>query len=193
MRNNAPAILRGSRAHSCFSCARLRLSFFFGRPSFRLPNLGKCMYQGVGTDRFLRDWRAALLWFGSAGFCAITFAASGPQAARGGVAPGHVVPAIDAVNSTQPVSVQSMHLLDADSGWAATTNTLLWTQDDGSHWRDITPPSLADGSLQNVFFLDEQHAWVASSGTPARAGGVAALRHGSCCRKDDESFAIALS
>jgi photosystem II stability/assembly factor-like uncharacterized protein len=57
--------------------------------------------------------------------------------------------------------IESMKLLTADTGWAATRNKLFWTNDDGLHWTDITPKaSEAGATISAVFFLDPSSGWV---------------------------------
>ncbi|MEO7063032.1 MAG: glycoside hydrolase domain-containing protein [Dokdonella sp.] len=58
-----------------------------------------------------------------------------------------------------------MHLLSDDSGWIAGADGVLWTQDQGRHWRDITPVDLLRGNIDGVFFLDSGHGWVVASNT----------------------------
>src|ERR1700722_16028248 len=55
----------------------------------------------------------------------------------------------------QAGQIESMKLLTADTGWAATRNTLFWTADGGASWRDITPKlNHKHQILSSVFFLD---------------------------------------
>src|ERR1700739_741068 len=37
---------------------------------------------------------------------------------------------------------------------------LYWTNDDGGHWRDITPATMPSRHITNVFFLDGAHGWI---------------------------------
>ncbi len=64
------------------------------------------------------------------------------------------------------VEVNSFKLLSSTTGWASTGKALIWTNDNGQHWKDITPPNPHYHRLDNysslvdVFFLDEQTGWV---------------------------------
>lgn len=57
-------------------------------------------------------------------------------------------------------SITSMKLLTPTTGWAATDDTLFWTTDGGSQWRDTTPTKPSRDRLASVFFLDENRGWV---------------------------------
>ncbi len=63
---------------------------------------------------------------------------------------------------TQPVDAQ---LLGNGRGYVRTGSALLWTDDDGAHWRDITPPGLTPAQLQaaGVAVRSDGRAWVALS------------------------------
>jgi photosystem II stability/assembly factor-like uncharacterized protein len=57
--------------------------------------------------------------------------------------------------------IESMKLLTADTGWAATRSHLFWTPDDGLHWKDITPKTAISAvTISAVFFLDPSSGWV---------------------------------
>jgi hypothetical protein len=51
-------------------------------------------------------------------------------------------------------------LLDSSTGWAATSNRLLWTNDGGASWKDISPPHPNRDSYAGVFFVDQSDGWV---------------------------------
>jgi photosystem II stability/assembly factor-like uncharacterized protein len=60
----------------------------------------------------------------------------------------------------QAGQIESMKLLTADTGWAATRNTLFWTADGGASWKDITPKlNHKHQILSSVFFLDVSRGW----------------------------------
>lgn len=40
---------------------------------------------------------------------------------------------------------------------------LYWTDDNGQHWRNITPPDMPTRNIRQVFFLDRLHGWVLST------------------------------
>ena len=61
----------------------------------------------------------------------------------------------------------TLRMIDAGTGWAAGTGTdrILRTHDGGASWQDVTPRTARPG-LWMPFFLDAEHAWVASSLQP---------------------------
>jgi photosystem II stability/assembly factor-like uncharacterized protein len=74
-----------------------------------------------------------------------------------------------------PVTITSIHMLDASRGWAlggteARGDHVLRTADAGLTWTDVTPPEPGDSPrAANAFFLDAQTAWVVyglEAGTP---------------------------
>jgi len=57
--------------------------------------------------------------------------------------------------------IESMKLLTADVGWAATNKKLFWTTDGGAQWKDITPKlDHKRQMVSSVFFLDPSTGWV---------------------------------
>jgi photosystem II stability/assembly factor-like uncharacterized protein len=60
-------------------------------------------------------------------------------------------------------------LLGPGTGWASTGGSLLWTKDNGGHWKDISPPNPNGDSYADVFFVDDEAGWVLLVGRP-RAG-----------------------
>ena len=65
-----------------------------------------------------------------------------------------------------PVKVSSFKLLTPTTGWASTGKALIWTTDNGAHWKTISPPDPhlspygSDSGIADVFFLDDQTGWV---------------------------------
>ncbi len=61
----------------------------------------------------------------------------------------------------------AMHMINASTGWAAGagTNRILRTTDGGSHWVEVTPQAARAGNW-TTYFLDANHAWLASSLQP---------------------------
>src|SRR5215469_17890525 len=59
-------------------------------------------------------------------------------------------------------TVTSLHMFDARTGWAATSDRLLRTTDGALHWRDITPSAPMKSSQSDIdaFFLSAKEAWV---------------------------------
>jgi len=64
--------------------------------------------------------------------------------------------------ATSPPTTAKM--IDASTGWAYGPQR---TTDGGSHWVDVSPPSIPGRTpINDQFFLDSMHAWVAeTSGT----------------------------
>jgi photosystem II stability/assembly factor-like uncharacterized protein len=57
--------------------------------------------------------------------------------------------------------IESIKLLTADTGWAATNKKLFWTTDGGAQWKDITPKlNHKEQHVSSVFFLDASTGWV---------------------------------
>jgi hypothetical protein len=73
-----------------------------------------------------------------------------------------------------PGQVQDMKLLAPDVGWVLQQNHLYWTEDNGAHWEDITPP-LSGKTIDGVFFVNASYGWVVISDPPPTALGVAAI------------------
>lgn len=47
---------------------------------------------------------------------------------------------------------------------------LYWTEDNGCHWRNITPPNMVTRHISDVFFLDRAHGWFLSSDALSEEG-----------------------
>jgi photosystem II stability/assembly factor-like uncharacterized protein len=71
--------------------------------------------------------------------------------------------------SPQQFTVTAIHMVDANNGWAIgglgnVGDHVLFTQDGGSTWKDITPPEPASNSGDNKsavgYFQDALNAWV---------------------------------
>lgn len=76
------------------------------------------------------------------------------------------------------------NMVSPTTGWAVVPPTKVWrTGDGGTHWRDVSPPSLPARATQSPaeskFFLDGNRAWIAEigrSGTGGPGGYVAVFR-----------------
>lgn len=63
---------------------------------------------------------------------------------------------------------ESMELITQDKGWALEkSRELFWTNDNGAHWTDISPP--AGEAISTVFFLDASHGWALLTDEAAHA------------------------
>lgn len=66
-----------------------------------------------------------------------------------------------------PAMINTIHMLDATTGWAVTNyNHVLRTTDGANHWQDVTPPTIdpPEGSVDMLRgFLSPSVAWIAST------------------------------
>ncbi|HMD76246.1 MAG TPA: hypothetical protein VKG86_02610 [Terracidiphilus sp.] len=67
--------------------------------------------------------------------------------------------------------IRDFKLLNSGTGWVSTGNRLLLTTDNGTHWKDISPPVPAladprDDKFSGVFFLDANTGWVLFTTAP---------------------------
>jgi photosystem II stability/assembly factor-like uncharacterized protein len=69
--------------------------------------------------------------------------------------------------TNRPESVTSFLGLSPGVGGAMVAGHLLWTNDNGTVWTDITPPGQANQRLLTLFFLDSAHGWIVSVDGPA--------------------------
>jgi hypothetical protein len=58
--------------------------------------------------------------------------------------------------------ISAMEQLSAGVGWAMVQGRLLWTNNNGTTWTDITPRGLTAGMIDNIFSLDVSHVWILS-------------------------------
>jgi hypothetical protein len=64
-------------------------------------------------------------------------------------------------SAQQPGRIESVKLLTAQVGWAATTNNVFWTTDGGASWKDLTPKTKHNlQAVAAVFFLNPSTGWV---------------------------------
>jgi photosystem II stability/assembly factor-like uncharacterized protein len=56
--------------------------------------------------------------------------------------------------------IRDFKLLSSNTGWATTGNQLLFTTDNGVHWKDISPPNPNHDSYADILFLDAKTGWV---------------------------------
>jgi len=100
----------------------------------------------------LRTVFSVLAWF------AILFAVnSGAQTGARSVQP---TPEQLARIPVEALPVADFKLLSANTGWVSTGDRLLWTTDNGAHWKDISPPNPNDDNYASVFFLNPEAGWV---------------------------------
>jgi len=60
--------------------------------------------------------------------------------------------------------VDAMDLMTPLEGWALVDGRLLWTEDGGESWSDITPPVSPDVFLADATFSDTSHGWAVAVG-----------------------------
>jgi photosystem II stability/assembly factor-like uncharacterized protein len=69
--------------------------------------------------------------------------------------------------------VTSMKLLAPNVGWALSMRRVLWTDNGGTSWKDITPPASTEAAISSVFFLDPNRGWVLlAQGEPDVSNGT---------------------
>ncbi len=59
-------------------------------------------------------------------------------------------------------SLQTIHMIDATTGWALTNTSVLYTTNGWSTWKDVTPHKAA--LVAGGYFLSGEEAWIAESG-----------------------------
>jgi photosystem II stability/assembly factor-like uncharacterized protein len=60
----------------------------------------------------------------------------------------------------KPLPIKDFKLLSPGTGWVSTGNQLLLTNDNGAHWKDISPPNPNGDHYASVFFHDADTGWV---------------------------------
>ncbi len=86
---------------------------------------------------------------------------------------GRVKPENTPVTGKHAGPITSIHMLDANTGWAVNNNTnrILHTTAGVTHWQDVTPP--VDGQSSTIVgtdFFSRSTAWVAVIDNTTRAG-----------------------
>jgi photosystem II stability/assembly factor-like uncharacterized protein len=61
-------------------------------------------------------------------------------------------------------------------GWVLVNRQLLWTEDGGANWSDITPPVGSSTALHNVNFTDTSHGWAIGANFTDDGYATGALR-----------------
>jgi photosystem II stability/assembly factor-like uncharacterized protein len=59
-------------------------------------------------------------------------------------------------------SLQAIHMIDAHTGWALTSSSVLYTTNGWSTWKNVTPHKAA--LVGGGYFLSGQEAWIAEEG-----------------------------
>ncbi len=81
-------------------------------------------------------------------------------APAGPSAPQQPTPEQIAKMAVRALPVEDFKLLSPGTGWVSTGNRLLFTTDNGAHWKDISPPNPNDDSFASVFFRNADYGWV---------------------------------
>lgn len=58
-----------------------------------------------------------------------------------------------------PPAVSDFQLISPEEGWALANGRLLWTDDGGQNWQDITPQP-TEGQILAAYFLQENRGWL---------------------------------
>jgi photosystem II stability/assembly factor-like uncharacterized protein len=75
-------------------------------------------------------------------------------------APSQLATGSQASLAVQDRPIRAAHLVSRSHGCALVDDHLLWTENEGMSWTDITPPLNSEKSIDAVFFRDLKHAWV---------------------------------
>lgn len=65
--------------------------------------------------------------------------------------------------------IERMHLVAEDQGWIIRDQHLLWTQDSGTTWADMTPPSEKTRTLYDASFHDTRQGYLVGALTDAES------------------------
>ena len=66
------------------------------------------------------------------------------------------------ISSARNPQINDFQLVSNDRGLAIIDERLLWTNDGGSEWLDITPPSAEKSAIMAAEFIDEMTGWTVS-------------------------------
>lgn len=69
------------------------------------------------------------------------------------------VPTTSTLVENKGEAVRDMHLLSPRSGWVLRGEQLLWTEDGGASWQDLSPQHTDSAHLLGVSFLDNKSGW----------------------------------
>lgn len=72
--------------------------------------------------------------------------------------------------------VRAAQLLTAKHGWLLTKQALWWTDDNGDHWRTITPMFVPASTIAQVTFIDIAHGWLVVAAQLDTTPGHAEIR-----------------
>jgi photosystem II stability/assembly factor-like uncharacterized protein len=78
--------------------------------------------------------------------------------------------ALPGAETAPAARLRQARLLTPTQGWALAGDRLLWTDDAGVSWREITPAGLAPGTILAVTFLDPQRGWLVTQRGADEAG-----------------------
>src|SRR3569832_1702943 len=76
----------------------------------------------------------------------------------------------------QDATITSIQRVGSQTGWAASEQTLYWTQAGGASWQDITPPKAATERIAAVTFLDTANGIVLLASTDVSSTTSPAIR-----------------
>jgi len=64
------------------------------------------------------------------------------------------------ITKVHPSPISAMKLVAPGSGWVIVQGRLLWTNDDGGVWTDVTPPGPPTQSFGVIYSFDATHTWI---------------------------------
>ncbi|MGE5222362.1 MAG: WD40/YVTN/BNR-like repeat-containing protein [Omnitrophica WOR_2 bacterium] len=82
------------------------------------------------------------------------------------------VPGLVENSGQQPVQLTSLHMVSDSAGWSTGTiagrceqwmGCVLYSDNGGKSWKDVTPPAIGSGTVDAAYFLDANTAWIASA------------------------------
>lgn len=79
----------------------------------------------------------------------------------GPVAPTTAAPPVQA---STPADLQAFQLVAPEAGWVLFDQRLHWTDDNGLHWRDLTPAAVGPAYIAAADFADARHGWLVTVG-----------------------------
>src|ERR1051325_5411192 len=83
-----------------------------------------------------------------------------------------------ALSINEGETIKAFHLLSNEAGWVLTDKELLWTNDGGNEWKDITPQAVDSSEISAVFFISETTGWLISTSVGTTAQDAVTVRVG---------------
>src|SRR5688572_326788 len=67
---------------------------------------------------------------------------------------------IQTAPQTERADISTVQLLTPIAGWVLTNRGILFTEDGGGQWQNITPPAAVPSSILGVHFINSATGWV---------------------------------